>query len=321
MFNPGSEIRLTNYRTDNLYAPPSPSANFTTKVLEGQVVDIVSYSSTHWALKVRQYAPTSVLTQGVLQFDDGTRLQLASAATDPYHIVSVVNCTDGERIKALYSKGDKITYFTGRWQGSTSFNVNNAFITVAPSEEFWATCSYGSPLWNFQGGFIDPTVANSFTTISGFTGTMKLLNAPSPAALCRVIPKWNTGTSQYDYFCISAGGSFPVQITFADAGFPVWEYTGEAAIGFDTSLSTARRVVTDAISFSGIMNRCEFAPDSGYPYMYGNGNTITDSDGTINGGSCKIIPIGIGAVVDVTPLPNTNTTGFTYTFFASNSGE
>lgn len=114
---------------------------------------------------------------------------------------------------------------------------------------------------------------------------------------------------------------FRARITAVSGTFPAWSYTCQRITGYDSSLTGAARWVTDGVDIAGVLNRAEFAPASGYPYIYGNGSNITDSSGTVDSGACVIIPIGVGAVVDVTT--NKDTTGGTmvYSFVAMNSAE
>jgi hypothetical protein len=102
--------------------------------------------------------------------------------------------------------------------------------------------------------------------------------------------------------------------------FPAWSYTCQRVIGYDSTATGAARWITDGVDLT-FLNRCEFAPPAGtYPYTYGTGNTITASDGTVNGTACKIVPIGVGAVVD--GAADFDQTGAVIlSFFSANSAE
>jgi hypothetical protein len=117
---------------------------------------------------------------------------------------------------------------------------------------------------------------------------------------------------------INYNGSFIAKITAVSGSFPTWTYTVQRVLSYDTTQTGAARWVTDGVNITGVLNRCEF---SGTPnYTYGTGNNITASDGTINAGSCKIIPIGVGNVVDITGIPNNSST-ITLSFSQASSGQ
>lgn len=113
--------------------------------------------------------------------------------------------------------------------------------------------------------------------------------------------------------------TLPAKITAVNGSFPTYSYTVQKVIAYDASLAGSARWVTDGIDITGVLNRCEFSGTP--PYTYGTGNTITASDGTVNSSSCKIIPIGIGSVVDLRVVQNNSNNGFTCSFFATNSAQ
>lgn len=112
------------------------------------------------------------------------------------------------------------------------------------------------------------------------------------------------------------------KITAVTGTFPAWSYTAQLIVGYDSSLVGEARWVTDGVNVTGVLNRMEFAPAGGtYPYTYGNGSNITASDGTVDSGSCVIIPIGVGAVVDVTGGWDIDADATIYSFAQANSAE
>lgn len=128
-------------------------------------------------------------------------------------------------------------------------------------------------------------------------------------------------TRPYDPNTFSGGGKSLYKITEANGTFPAFAYVGQRITGYDSSLTGHARWTTDGVDVD-LINRCEFAPASGYPYTYGNGSNITDSDGTVDGGTCVIIPIGVGAVVEVDFIADSNDEEQAVgTFFAANSAE
>jgi hypothetical protein len=118
-----------------------------------------------------------------------------------------------------------------------------------------------------------------------------------------------------------SGGKPLYKITEASGTFPTFDYVGQRVTGYDSSLTGHARWTTDGVDVD-LINRCEFAPAGGtYPYTYGTGNSIEDSDGTIEDSSCVIIPIGVGAVVEVDVHVDTVEDETIYSFFAANSSE
>lgn len=113
--------------------------------------------------------------------------------------------------------------------------------------------------------------------------------------------------------------TFEARITNKSGAFPAWTYTIQRVTKKDTTQTGYLQWVTDGTDLSAT-NRSEFAPQSSYPYTYGNGVTITASDGTVNSGSCKIAPIGVGAVVNVsTDIDQSGNT--VYSFSEMNSAQ
>ncbi len=111
------------------------------------------------------------------------------------------------------------------------------------------------------------------------------------------------------------------RITAVSGSFPAWSYTVKLLKWYNSANTGASRWVTTGSDITGVVNRMEFAPESGYPYIYGNGSNITASDGTVDSGSCVIIPIGVGAVVDLTAILDTNANATVYSFAQANSAE
>src|ERR1700749_4513437 len=135
MFRPRDEINLINYNLQNNFVGANSVQTFKQKIYEGQVIGFIN-DSGYWALQVRQYAPMSISASNTLIFDDASRIQTQGSIT-PYIKVSVVNCFTSEKIKALYSVGDKITFFNTRWASNITNNYPSNWITISPTEEFW----------------------------------------------------------------------------------------------------------------------------------------------------------------------------------------
>ncbi len=314
MFDTGSEIRLDRQRTDNLHVKPNALQSFTTKVLEGIVVGFSQPDGVHWALKVRPYLPIDY-NNGVVEFDsDGNRgTELEGGQLDNVFItVSVVNAVDNERIRALYLIGDKIQYFNATFPTTAMSDINgqikSSWITVCANEEFWAIIGPNGQGWNFIGGYLDPTVITGdyqyFTSISALQGAVKILpNCASlaPFNMYKVKPIWNSSTKAWEYVCYGATGTFPCKITAVSGTFPQWNYEGQQVISISSTGGHISYGQTISVVRLLMFNRMETYSAS-YPYTYGNGVTITASDGTVNSGSCKIVSIGVGSVVDVTGL-------------------
>ncbi len=347
MFSAGQEIRLDRYRTNELFKKPNAQQSFVTKVYQGQVVDYDFDTDIngvkHWCLKVRQYLPISV-NSGTVQFDDGSLNQLAGAVGSVYIKVSVVNCVDSERIKSLFLVGDKITYFNGRWPTDVMADdfgdYQSSWITVHPTEEFYAlvTSLNNDFTINWHGGYIDPTQVGYFTTITGFTGTTNIVGAVpafgninsaslniAPNSIMKIKPIWNSLLSSWGYILVGTigiTGTFPAKIVAVTGGFPNWLYTCQKLTKVDwNTYPLSSSFVVDGNNLAAI-NRMEFSsPTGAYPYVYGNGCSISASDGTVNGGSCKIIPIGVGATVDLTAVYTTGYNGFLFSFAQANSAQ
>jgi hypothetical protein len=113
---------------------------------------------------------------------------------------------------------------------------------------------------------------------------------------------------------------FRVRITAVAGSFPVWSYTVQKVTGFNSANVGYLKWVTDGRNITGVLNTFEFAPQSGYPYIHGTGVSVTASDGTVDGGSCRIIPIGVGAVVEIEGEVDENG-DIVYSFGAPNSAE
>jgi hypothetical protein len=112
---------------------------------------------------------------------------------------------------------------------------------------------------------------------------------------------------------------FKARITAVTGSFPAWSYTVQKVIGYNSSLSNAARWVTDGVDITGVLNRCEFG---GTPnYTYGTGNTITNTDGTVNSTSCKVVAIGIGAVPDCSVDVDANGNVLVTSFELQNSAQ
>lgn len=109
------------------------------------------------------------------------------------------------------------------------------------------------------------------------------------------------------------GAGFLAKITAVSGSFPYWAYTVQRITTWSPTTAA-----TDGTNLTAY-NRCETHLTS-YPSEYGYGLTITASDGTINSGSCKIIPIGVGAVVWVDDAWGSDGTHY-YTFQLDNSGQ
>ena len=113
--------------------------------------------------------------------------------------------------------------------------------------------------------------------------------------------------------------TFKAKITAVSGSFPAWSYTVQKITSYNSSLSNAAKWVTDGNDITGVVNRAEFG---GTPnYTYGNGVTITNSDGTVNSTSCKIIAIGVGSVVDCSVDIDVNGNQLVYSFCQMNSAQ
>jgi hypothetical protein len=114
--------------------------------------------------------------------------------------------------------------------------------------------------------------------------------------------------------------TFKARITAVSGGFPIWAYTVQRITGFNSGNTGYLKWTTNGTDIAGVLNGSEFATQSGYPYTYGNGVTITASDGTVNGGSCKIKPLGIGRTVSLNVTLD-QSGGLVYYFEADNSAQ
>lgn len=117
----------------------------------------------------------------------------------------------------------------------------------------------------------------------------------------------------------SGGGGFFARITNVSGSFPLFTYTGQRVIGYDSTLTGSARAVTDGEDKT-LVNGFELVTGTA-PYTHAVGVTISNATtGVVNSGSCVIKAIGIGAVVWVEPF--TSSSGdITYLFSAPNSAQ
>lgn len=113
--------------------------------------------------------------------------------------------------------------------------------------------------------------------------------------------------------------SFLARITAVSGSFPTWSYTAQRVTGYDPTQTGAARALTDGHDITSVINGFELVANSP-TYTHATGVSITNTDGTVNSGSCKIQSIGVGAVVPLYPLSNTSSTT-TYMFCMANSAQ
>ncbi len=251
MYNYGSELRRVKYQLEGAFLPDNPISITDTKVHCGQVIGYETTSS-HYALKVRQYPPIGV-NNGTLQFDDGSRSQL-SGATD-YVKVSVVNCQDSTRIKTLFLPGQKIWYWNEYFNTSvTADNYPSNWVTLAPTEDFYASVDidpYSSSGYTFTAGYYDGAATNKFTTIS-FTGDAIPWGSIYATAstggvvgktICHVHPIWDTNTSAWVYYFTVPGVTYSVIVKITSAASGGGKYNGRVFVPPTSDVNATGNVV------------------------------------------------------------------------------
>src|ERR1035437_6791140 len=182
-FNPRTEVQLDRYNLENGYIQPSASQSFSQRVYEGQAIGFVEDppASNHWALSVKPYLPISE-SNGILAFGNVTAGNRDPAINNAPQVftVSVVNCIDSQNIKALFTVGDIITFFNSRFPTTIAHN-NSSWITVAPTEEFFAfILPLDSNNFGFMALYYDPTSTLNYTLINSYTGIVKIIGLVPP---------------------------------------------------------------------------------------------------------------------------------------------
>ena len=131
-------------------------------------------------------------------------------------------------------------------------------------------------------------------------------------------------TTRY-YMSTGLGATFPAKITaITGASFPTFSYTVQRLVGYNATLVGSARFVTDGVDIAGALNGMEFSSLTGgnTGYTYGNGIGIDYTNaGYIYGGYCSIVPLGVGAIVYGSLIPNSasGSTGSVFIFSAPNS--
>ncbi len=323
-FRANDEVRFLQYRAEGNFVASNSNGEFRSKVYEGQVVGFgTDANGTNKYLKVRQYQPQAITPGFTVVFDDGTRGQLDNKDTDAYLMVFPVNCIN-QNLQAYYSVGQKILFFNGIWSSAPS-NVRGSWITLCEQNEFYGQVfKNGLGQWTFFGGYIDPSQPDYFNLITNFTGACKpVMQNMAPiydGALLKIKQLIHPTTGVVTWGIISAPtGTTPAKIITSSGSFPQWSYTVQLIKKYDSSLSGNAKWVTDTVTISGVTNRAETAGT--VPYTYGGGNLITNSNGTVNSGTCKIIPIGADAIVDLSMTWNYVTGNPQYSFCMANSSQ
>jgi hypothetical protein len=128
------------------------------------------------------------------------------------------------------------------------------------------------------------------------------------------------GTGKRQYFFVGGSGrGILARITAQGGSFPDFTYTTQRIIGYNSALTGAARWVTDGIDLPSVNG---FEQVTGTPpYTHATGVTITDIDGTVNGGDCMIRPIGVGAIVQLYSIPTSAGDALVYIFSAPNSAQ
>lgn len=84
----------------------------------------------------------------------------------------------------------------------------------------------------------------------------------------------------------------------AASGTRTYSYTVQRILRFDSTQTLAKdKWITDGVNIINVTNRLELGGTA--TYTEGTGVSITNADGTVNSGTCKYVPLGIGAVVEI----------------------